>query len=800
MKQGKKQRPPKNKKVRRKQKVVGPASAPTGPQDPHIQQMVDQALADHSAGRLPEAEALYRQILQRDPNHYVALHLLGVIGYQVGNNDFAVDLISQALAIKPDFAEAHFNLGNALHSLARLDQAITSFQAAITINPGYADAYVNLGNVLKDSGRLKEAAASHRQALAIRADFLEAHINLGNVLQELEQLAEAIASYRQALVIKPDLAGVQCNLGGALQDLGQLDEAIACYHQALAIDPNFADAHYNLGLAFREQGKIDEAFNCQRRATALDPQNPMFWSGLAKSVEKLSFTSVDESLLSDLLQLVDQPTVRPSDLARPIISAITHSLEFLNIAGLSDAAGGAPQIDYWQIAGKLAAIPLLLKIMALSPINELAIERQLAALRATMLEQKIAGPGDDQALPFSAALALHCFTNEYLYPETEAEKAALEQLQGQIAGLLDDGQDVPAYLIVALGAYRPLYYFDWASQLAARQWSGALEQVIKRQILEPLEERTLASGMTKLTAIDDAVSQSVRTQYEENPYPRWIETSIRVKAKPVGAELRGAPFRFDLVDYQEPESPQILVAGCGTGQQALATASRFTNARVLAIDLSLSSLAYASRKTAALGVSNIEYGHGDIMALGDLGRQFDVIESIGVLHHLGNPLAGWRVLTGLLKPGGLMMIGLYSETARQDVLAGRSLIEQMGYAASGDGIRRCRADIIKRAEAGDQRMAELCRRRDFFGLSECRDLLFHVQEHRFTLPGINAALQNLGLSFLGFEMQDQQPLNVFRKSHPDKSALTSLPLWHDFELSHPETFRSMYQFWCQKRA
>jgi len=799
MKQGKKQRPPKNKKVRRKQKAVAPASAPVAPQNPHIQQMVDQALADHNAGRLPEAEALYRQILQRDPNHCTALHLLGVIGYQVGNNDFAVDLISQALAIKPDFAEAHFNLGNALHSLARLDQAIASFQAAININPGYADAYVNLGNVLKDSARLEDAAASHRRALAIRADFLAAHINLGGVLQELGQLAEAIVSYRKALAIKPDLAGVQCSLGGAFQDLGQLDEAISCYHQALAIDANFADAHYNLGIAFREQGKIDEAFTCQRRAIALDPQNPMFWSGLAKSVEKLSFTAVDESLLGDLLQLIEQPTVRPSDISRPIVSAITHSPQFLNIAGLSEISKAA-QIDYWQIAGKLAAIPLLLKIMALSPINELAIERQLAALRAAMLEQTMAGPGDDRALPFSAALALHCFTNEYLYPEGEMEKAALEQLQGKIAGLLDAEQDVPACLVVALGAYRPLYHFDWAAQLAARQCSGAVEPVIRRQILEPLEERALASGIAQLTTIDDAVSQSVRAQYEENPYPRWIETSIRVQAKPVGAELRGAPFRFNLVDYQEPESPHILVAGCGTGQQALATVSRFANARVLAIDLSLSSLAYASRKTAALGVSNIEYAHGDIMALGDLGRQFDVIESIGVLHHLGDPLAGWRVLTDLLKPGGLMMIGLYSETARQDVLAGRSLIEQMGYAASGDDIRRCRAEIIKRAAAGDRRMAELCRRRDFFGLSECRDLLFHVQEHRFTLPGVKAALQNLGLSFLGFEMQDQEPLNVFRKSHPDKSALTSLSQWHDFELSHPETFRSMYQFWCQKRA
>ena len=95
-------------------------------------------------------------------------------------------------------------------------------------------------------------------------------------------------------------------------------------------------------------------------------------------------------------------------------------------------------------------------------------------------------------------------------------------------------------------------------------------------------------------------------------------------------------------------------------------------------------------------------------------------------------------------------------------------------------------------------MAETCNRGNFFSLSECRDLLFHVQEHHFTLPQIEADLQALNLTFLGFEIQDQKALRLFRKSHPHKSALTSLSLWHKFELKNPETFRGMYQFWCKK--
>ena len=145
-----------------------------------------------------------------------------------------------------------------------------------------------------------------------------------------------------------------------------------------------------------------------------------------------------------------------------------------------------------------------------------------------------------------------------------------------------------------------------------------------------------------------------------------------------------------------------------------------------------------------------------------------------------------------------MKIGLYSEIARQDILRGRSLIAEKGYSTSSEDIRRCRQDFIAMAEDGNPTMAKICNYRDFFSLSECRDALFHVQEHRFTLPQIDEALKSLHLKFLGFEMRDQRALKQFKESHPNSNALTSLSLWHKFELGNPDTFGSMYQFWCQK--
>ena len=276
----------------------------------------------------------------------------------------------------------------------------------------------------------------------------------------------------------------------------------------------------------------------------------------------------------------------------------------------------------------------------------------LTVLRGALLKETLGGETDEKGLPLSAALALQCFTNEYVLHETDEEKAGVEQLLQRMATLVEKDLDVPSPLVAAIGAYRPLYSFPWARDLCGREWAGDIGQVIEQQISEPLEEQSLRPQIASLTSIQDTVSKSVREQYEENPYPRWINTGIRDKGRSIGAELRGAPLRLDLGDYESPENPEILVAGCGTGQHALTTASRFSNARLLAVDLSLSSLTYARRMTEDHEFSNIEYAQADIMELGTLGRRFDLIECSGVLHHLGDPVAGWRVLVDLLQPGG----------------------------------------------------------------------------------------------------------------------------------------------------
>ncbi len=737
-----------------------------GQQTLTAQQALDLALQYHNTGRLGEAENIYTQVLKVEPNHPIALHLLGVIAHQVGKNDVAVDLIGKSISIKPDYVEAHNNLGLTLFALGKLDDASASYRRALALNPDYGEVLSNLGAALFEAGKFDEAEAHIRKALALKPDFAEAHSNLGMVVNALNRL----------------------------------DEAIACYHRALSFKPDYAEAYYNLCVGFISQGNFGDAFQSARRAVAINPDIELYWQGFAASVEKISFASADEDLRRELSTLLERPaTVRPGSIVRPIISALRHHPNFSQVLELITSCRSVTAIPFNLAAEQLSEIPLFIQILKLSPISDVEIERMLVAMRQSQLQAAIEGKWKESGLPFAVSLALQCFTNEYVYQETEEESAAVKVLEKRVKSLIQKKAAVAAFLIATLATYRPLYSLSLVQNFCVDDWDEIeIKELLDRHISEPIEEAILRPQIPRLTSIKNEVSRSVRAQYENRPYPRWVRTHLKDKGRSIKSILQKAPLGLDLGGYEPPNSPEVLIAGCGTGQQSLDTAAMFSNAQVLAVDLSLSSLTYAQRMTNVLGITNIHYAQADIMELAGLGKQFDLIESLGVLHHLDDPQAGWKVLVDLLRPGGLMKIGLYSEMARQSVVAARKMITEKGYSATADDIRQFRQELMMTENNGDKKVAKITEFADFYSLSECQDLLFHVQEHRFNLLEIDNILNSLNLKFLGFEMRDHVPLTAFRSLHKEKQAQTSLRLWHDFEVQNPDTFVSMYQFWCQK--
>jgi 2-polyprenyl-3-methyl-5-hydroxy-6-metoxy-1,4-benzoquinol methylase len=297
-----------------------------------------------------------------------------------------------------------------------------------------------------------------------------------------------------------------------------------------------------------------------------------------------------------------------------------------------------------------------------------------------------------------------------------------------------------------------------------------------------------------LTPVDDEVSRKVRDPYEENPYPRWVAPAPPIATHAVGEHFRMTFPLAPLRPMPVSGGADILIAGCGTGAHAIETYRKISGARVLAIDLSRTSLSYAVRKTRALGLP-IDYAQADILKLAGLGRTFDVIEASGVLHHLADPMAGWRILLSLLKPGGVMSVGLYSKLARGEINAARAFIAERGYRPTADDIRRCRQDILAFAEGTPGHA--VTRSGDFYSMSGCRDLLFHVQEHQHTLPEIAAFIAQHELQFLGFDL-DARALKLYEQSNPGDPAMIDLARWHRFECENPGLFAAMYQFAVQK--
>jgi predicted TPR repeat methyltransferase len=240
-------------------------------QNARLDALVREGVSLHQAGKLEEAEAVYRKVILVDPGHADANHLLGVIAYQAGMPEESLELITRAIGIDLEKALYHCNLGNTLKALDRTDEAIASHRKALSLSPNLSQSHNSLGDLLLEQDRFEDAVFCFDEAIAANLGYAEAHANRGVALRNLGAYEDAAESFQKALDIRPNYALAQHNLGRTLRKLGKLDEAINCYQWALVIKPDYVEAHCNLGTAFKEKGRMDEALASYRRALAIDP-------------------------------------------------------------------------------------------------------------------------------------------------------------------------------------------------------------------------------------------------------------------------------------------------------------------------------------------------------------------------------------------------------------------------------------------------------------------------------------------------------------------------------------------------
>ena len=751
-------------------------------------------------GRHGDAVLSYERVIALEPTANAHYNLANALS-PLGRLDEAVSHYRRALALAPDLVGAHTNLANALVAQGQLDEALMHSRRAIELDPNLPEAHVNLGTTLLQQGSLDAAATQLERAISVNPNFADAYCNLGNVLLAQGRLDEAAQHYARAIDLEPALSGAHNNLGIVLAARGKFEEAGRRFQSALACKPDFIDAYNNLARVFLSLGQSDNALGTVRRALAV-AQTPDIKSLFVQCAKALTVPPDVEDFRALLIRALSEPWGRPHDLASVAAGAVKQDRALRPcINRVLDA--WPRRLSAGELLGPdgLAAISgnrLLQCLLEAAPVADVVLERLLTRLRSVMLEFASGADAslvaDENATRLACALARQCFLNEQVFTLAATERRQAEQLRDAVIAALAAGAPISEIQMAAVAAYFPLHSLPGVELLLDRTWSPAVTAVLVQQVQEPVEERRLRASIPALTAIEDGVSRKVQQQYEENPYPRWG-----------AADPPGQPLSFDnYLRRRLPASPfrnldkaqiDVLVAGCGTGQHAIETAQRFSGANVLAVDLSPTSLAYAVRKTRAFGCGQISYAQADILALGSIGRSFDLIEASGVLHHLADPLAGWRVLLSLLRPGGFMTIGLYSEIARAHIVEARAFIAEQGYQPTGEDIRRCRQELMS-SDHG-RRFQTIAASGDFFSMSGCRDLLFHVQEHRFTIPQLAAFLAENNLAFVGFDL-DHFTTRRYLSRFPHDETMTELACWDALERDDPSTFSGMYQFWVQK--
>lgn len=646
-------------------------------------------------------------------------------------------------------------------------------------------ARVSNEHTVQYRGQARELAL---RMLQLAPDHAAALNLLGRIALDEGFYDSAQTLLEQALASNGRDAGCCFSLGHVKLALRDYEAAIRLFTRALELAPGETRAATSLVYTFARQGKMTQAFSGYRQLFRVYPQDPHIRAQLFDVARHIQADHYQPELEAELIGWLKLDDVDHDGLARLTASLLRHKYQLDDPKAVIDIQD-------------LARDELLHLALTRLYFTNAELESFLVMVRKQLLLHSLAGQFSDTALlRLAAAFCMQAAHNEYVYALDDDEQSLVTALGDLLHSTLQSTtQPQASDLLSALlmyGMYEPLAALPASERLldiATNRWPSYARPVLTHCLAGPHAELRDARRIERLTPIQDSVSLKVQAQYEESPYPRWLHLGYNTPTN------YGRALEAELDGYRAPQffnmgTIKVLVAGAGTGRHALRIAKYFRNVEVTALDLSARSLAYAKRMAERHHLRNVRFLQGDILELDCLDEGFHVIECSGVLHHMDQPEAGLAKLLPRLHDKGVMKIGLYSEAARHRVVAARQWIEQQGYGSSRSDIRRFRANLMA-GRFGDN-VGGLLDSPDFYSTSGCRDLLFHVQEHRFDPLQLARMLDSHQLEFLGFKL----PLEVRRAFiDADLGALTNLSAWHLFEQLQRDTFAGMYQFFVQRK-
>ena len=604
----------------------------------------------------------------------------------------------------------------------------------------------------------------------------------GVAYSNLKKFNQALISFKNAVSIFPDFPDAHNNLGKIFFEIGQIDKSINCYNEAIRLNEKFSLAHNNLAIAYLSQNSFINSFIHSNKSLEIEPNNKNYLYILGTVIKNIIFQNKNENLYPHLINILNFKYIRSKDIALSVISLIKYDDRIKKLLSID-----LKNVELYDIEDdliELAKFDLFILLLKSCPLPDLPIEQLLTEIRSKLLLSKPDNLKFYYYKNFINALSIQLFINEHIYNYTKEEEIVVDDYINKI----NHEYDISEYEVLCVSLYSRLNEIKNISFIKKIISSKELAKIL---IEEPKIEHDLAKNIISISDIANDTSIKVRRQYENFPYPRWVNPGMSIDPQTLGEYFDERKIKINDKNFPLHDTLEVLIAGCGTGQQAINTYSKLLKSKVTAIDFSKRSLGFAQRKSKELDI-DIEYIHGDILEINRLKKKFDLIECVGVLHHMEEPEKGLSSLLSILNEGGMIFLGLYSKLARKNIHDYRKEFLQDNENININKIKEIREIIIQRNSLKDK---NLFYSEDFYSTSEFRDLICHVQEHTFDITEIINILDRYNLKFCGFE--DPTLINRF-KQYDSKNDIFNLNHWNNFEKNNPQSFAGMYQFWCQK--
>lgn len=611
----------------------------------------------------------------------------------------------------------------------------------------------------------------------------EAYTLLSRIDLQLGQGLPALQAAQQATQINPNDPFAWYTLGHGFLFFRELHQAKDAFEQAISLDPSETRADESLAYTLFELGAYPEAFQKYRDLSKTRSANQHFRARLIQASAYVKADVYDPELEQDLLTYLTWEGVDLNQIGGLCSSVLEHKF------GLSERGSGA-------LFEEMANCPLLLCALRRTLIKSGLLEKLIMALRHEVLSfstQK--GQLIRKYLPLCESISIYGINNEFILPMSDAETNMVNTLQTIIDSSLTQVGCSPTDISGALMLYS--MYRQW-STLSQYETLKAFPQdswpdsalALKVEHIDTLEE--LMDSFPSLSSCSES-SSVVKEQYEHFPYPRWKTLNMMHPVNYGDALKKEFPF-YDIPDHAFSDRLPVLIAGCGTGRHAIHVAKGFNNVQVLALDLSQTSLSYAKARAKQYRCDNIEFKQADLTQCKMPKEQFGIAECSGVLHHIPESEKALSNILSALRPGGILKLSLYSQYARRDINKLRDIFMSSQSTITEDQMRLIRQLVLESMPGIDTR--HIVRSEDFYSLSGTKDLLFHEYEKPVNCLEIKSILEQNQLNFIGFSGLTFQVKERFRAFHGSAYNLNDLQQWHLFEQHNPDTFNSMYQFYC----